>query len=69
MLLQAKKEAGQQDSNARTQGANKVKSKDCTCFLTGCELDLDKETFFLLKKQADNFPAKEDHHQGNGVSC
>lgn len=47
MLLQAKKEAGQQDSNARTQGANKVKSKDCTCLLTGCELVLDKETFFF----------------------
>lgn len=47
MLLQAKKEAGQRDSNARTQGANKVKSKDCTCLLTGCELVLDKKTFFF----------------------
>lgn len=52
---------------ATTQGANKVEKKSKILLkLTVCELVLDREK---NTQEADDFPATDDHHQGNGVSC
>lgn len=51
---------------ATTQGANKVEKSQSLLKLTACELVLDREK---NTQEADDFPATDDHHQGNGVSC
>lgn len=51
---------------ATTQGANKVEKSQSLLILTACELVLDREK---NTQEADDFPATDNHHQGNGVSC
>lgn len=60
------KEAGQQHSMATTKGANRLEKSKSLLKLTACELILDTEN---NTQEADDFPATDDHHQGNGVSC
>lgn len=58
---------GQQQSMATTQGVNKVEKSQSLLKLTACELVLDREK--NTQEAEDDFPATDDHHQGNGVSC